>query len=303
MGCTNSTDVAFKRVAQSIHSAPNRDGVAIIVDWDDTIFPSSCLKSNLHKHVETLRAHPAVRAHYRQLVEFFTTAAPHGHLFIVTAARVGFIQKSCRFLFPDLFDKIQELGVPILYSRPAGEEKPLESDKAMMFAMALGHERPIPASQARFYDDELISPWQDGTPVSGNWHQVFSIGDALEDLTALQMAIGHHPCSKKLVKFRDDPGLGELTRQLGVLTKHFQALVALERSVTVDIDSPLHAQMYATDLPSFSSDESDEKVESVPSCSTMVETDDEGAMDGLCPESQKKGIWNDGLRESWQTSS
>jgi hypothetical protein len=232
------------QTVRSAGSSDERDGVALIVDWDDTLFPSTWLKANLHKDVATLRSHPAVKAHYRKVVEFLSTATRYGHVFIVTAAKSGFVQKSCGILFPDLFTKIQELGVPILYSRPEGQETPVEEDKAMMFAMALGHVRPIREPLARFYHSDLMPMWSNGKLISADWKQVFSIGDAVEDLTALKSATGGHPAAKKLVKFKDDPGLTELTRELAVLTTHLPELVAIDRSVMLDINFPLHEQMY-----------------------------------------------------------
>jgi len=293
----------------------DRDRVAFIVDWDDTLFPSTWLKANLHKDVQTLRAHPAVRAHYRKVLEFLSIASRYGHVFIVTAARSGFVQKSCGILFPDLFAKIQELGMPILYSRPVGQETPVEEDKALMFAMALGHVRPIRAPLARFYEEELVAPQLNARPVSDQWNQVFSIGDAFEDLTALRAVMANHPAAKKLVKFKDDPGLSELTRELAVLTSHFHELVALDRSVMVDIQNPLHEQMYPEcerfhDVgliftPNWESCEGkkhDVRVPSTHSCSTMASSnvddtsfDDVGSVDGMgCHDAQfRTEIWSD----------
>jgi hypothetical protein len=249
MGCSLSTDTDYKRaVAGSEYKGDvvcERDRIAFVLDWDDTLFPSTWLKENLKVPRDRLRARPAVKAHYRRLLAFLTTATLYGHVFIVTAANCGFVQKSCALLFPDLFQKLEELGVSILHSRPPGIDEPAAEDKAMMFSFALAHQRPIPPALARFYEQDLVRPGSKATfATADNWAHVFSIGDAAEDLLALKTELLHHPCCVKLIKFKDDPALEELSQELSVLNKYLPTMVGLDRFFSLTMEKPLDVQLY-----------------------------------------------------------
>jgi hypothetical protein len=248
MGCSNSVDRDYVlAVASSGYRGDvvcERDRTAFLFDWDDTLFPSTWLKANLEVPADRLRSNPAVKSHHRRLLALLTAATKIGHVFIVTAAHRGFVQKACAVLYPDLYRKLQELGVTILYSRPDTTAAPVEEDKAKMFSLALGHLRPIPPTTARFYAQDLLSPKSTGTfSIADNWDQVFSIGDAWEDLTALKAALRHQPSCTKLVKFKDDPALAELTKEIALLTEYLPKLVGIDRSLMVDMEKPLAEQV------------------------------------------------------------
>jgi hypothetical protein len=249
MGCATSVDSAFaEAIARSQYNGDvvcTRDRTAFLLDWDDTLFPSTWLKENLHMPQDVLRwSNSAVQSHFRRLLVFLTMATQYGHVFIVTAANPGFVRKACSVLYPSLYQKLQDLGVTILYSRPAGQDAPVEEDKALMFSLALGHVRPIPSVCARFYDQDLIPALDGRAAVASNWDQVFCVGDASEDLSALRSALQHHkPCRKKLVKFKDDPAVQDLCRQVSLLIQYLPALARVDGSCVLDMQRPLEEQI------------------------------------------------------------
>jgi hypothetical protein len=62
-------------------------------------------------------------------------------------------------------------------------------------------------------------------------------------MSALKSALLHHQSCAKLVKFKDSPGLQELTQELSLLTEYLPKLVGMDRSIFVDIEKPLDVQM------------------------------------------------------------
>jgi hypothetical protein len=162
-----------------------RDATAVFLDWDDTLFPttwvqmkqSSCRRTGLPFFPRDL---PRFKALCGDIISFLSRVSRIGHVFIVTAAAPGFIEKCCRICFPQLMRALDELKVTVIYARPQRDvavNEPVEVWKEIAYGAVLQGRsvRPLVPELARFY----------GAP---GYSHILSYGDAWTDHSALRSA-------------------------------------------------------------------------------------------------------------------
>jgi hypothetical protein len=160
-----------------------RDSVAIFLDWDDTLFPSTWIQMQQRSRGLNLIQHdPAMKALCSAIVSFLSSVARLGHLFIVTASAPGFITKCCRVCFPELLTVLDDLNVTVIYARPTtqdqAENETVEQWKEAVYRVVLEGRslRPLVPELARF----------DGAP---QWSLLLSYGDEWSDHASLRSAM------------------------------------------------------------------------------------------------------------------
>jgi hypothetical protein len=163
-----------------------RDGTAVFLDWDDTLFPTNWVQIQQRSAKAAGRPchfhdDPSCKALCSELIAFLCTVSRIGHVFIVTASTHGFIKKCCRICFPKLLPVLDALNVTVLYSRPqnceAEWDETVEMWKEAAYRTLLHGPfiRPLKPALSRFYN-------------SKGWSHVLSYGDTWSDHTSLVSA-------------------------------------------------------------------------------------------------------------------
>jgi len=117
------------KMRNSQHSFAEQDQTAIILDWDDTLFPTSYLRGDLGLAVKTpVSEQPLSRDEQIKLAEIMANcaeeakrvlgeAAKHGKVFLVTLARPPWLSEACRVWYPSVGQLIDELGLDVVYAQ------------------------------------------------------------------------------------------------------------------------------------------------------------------------------------------
>jgi len=109
----------------------------IILDWDDTLFPSSYMRGDirlpLRMPLESQNISPGLRAKVTAHLEEVATRAEQvlrlawqlsGKVIVVTLARSPWVTEASVFFFPKVAELIKELGIKVVYASGADGLRP-----------------------------------------------------------------------------------------------------------------------------------------------------------------------------------
>lgn len=190
----------------------------IIIDWDDTLFPTTWLAENdLFASEANITSEQEKKlmemSHYSGLT--LQTALQLGKVVIITNAEEGWIEMSCTRFMPSLTSLLQR--VDIVSARSSYEQFSQDASewKRLAFEQEIG----------RFYSSAHRSEWRN----------VLSVGDSLHELTALKTVTKDVPrCRGKSVKLLDGPTIEQLMEQNEVLSSNL--LDIAEHNGDLDIE-------------------------------------------------------------------
>jgi hypothetical protein len=110
----------------------------IILDWDDTLFPSSYIRGDirlpLRMPLESQNISPGLRAKVTAHLEEVATRAEQllrlawqlsGKVIVVTLARSPWVTEASVFFFPQVAELIKELGIKVVYASGADGQRPV----------------------------------------------------------------------------------------------------------------------------------------------------------------------------------
>lgn len=189
----------------------------IILDWDDTLCPSTtCMRTHglsvlgalpegeLAKELDVL----ALEA--KALIETATEVADK--VVVVTNAEEGWVDLSCRAWLPSLQDTIAKCEVAS--ARSTWEPRGIKSPAGW---------------KARTFEDQIESFYSRYSNQS--WKNIISVGDAPHEREALARVVKWAPagngkrCRSKSVKFVLRPSIDQLTRELQMLRESIKEIV------------------------------------------------------------------------------
>jgi hypothetical protein len=167
----------------------------LIVDWDDTVLPTSYLA-----YEGVLRSpgpapkpvQAALRKYAARVKETFALLAAHGRVVIVTNAEQGWIDKSCARFLPDLAPLIRAL--PRISARPFGWDE-------------LSEEERMDPSEWKVDAFIALAQMHYVKPAG---HTVFSLGDAIFEREAVLRTSERLGVVAQSVKLLENPSLQEL---------------------------------------------------------------------------------------------
>lgn len=187
----------------------NRNNILFILDWDDTLFPTSWIAQN-NINIEKLD-HISPYAIYfseldNMLYKLFYRLVHYGQIIIITNASMGWILASIK-LIPKTFNIINNY-VKIISARDKYQlTLPLEMWKKYVFN-------------------------HDILPYIKNIKQIISIGDAEYEFNALIDLI-HHPNYKnkylKSIRLLRNPKFDVLIDQIDIVTNNILLLCSIHR--------------------------------------------------------------------------
>jgi len=221
--------------SQIEYSSP--DQTIIIVDWDDTLCPSSFVKKHGLKLFD-----PHVPNHFKPVLEkvakasraVLEKASELGKVVIVTNAEEGWIDLSCKQWLPSLRQTLDKFT--IVSARSTWEPRGISSPagwKARTFNTMIN----------QFYSRYLHQSWKN----------VLSIGDSPHEMQALnRVTLGTHDpsfnptkswqrqtrkCRWKTVKFMIKPSAEQLVTELEMLAQGLPQMVNHDQELAIEISA------------------------------------------------------------------
>ena len=180
----------------------------LILDWDDTLLPSSWLQENnlLRKPIsDTFRVIlDKISASVNTLL---TEAQKHGSVVIVTNGESGWVESSCKLYMPQSLSILE--GIRILSARSAYEHLYANSPvmwKCQAFQM-----------------------------MSVDFHHIISIGDSNAERYALHELTNKR--LKKSVKLENTPTLETFVHQLNILPIILHIIVPYHKNLDIACDA------------------------------------------------------------------
>jgi hypothetical protein len=176
----------------------------VVLDWDDTLFPSSFVdrKKLIHARglddlpVELQRGFAELEKAATRLV---TTAVGFGTVLIITNAQTGWVELCVSKFMPDMM-AVLDVSVRVVSAR-SSFERYFPGDPLCWKAAAFAHE--LHQLQKSL-----------GTPL----RNILSFGDSMEERTAVKIAAGQLQSRAKSIKFLDAPSPRQLHQQIEVVT-------------------------------------------------------------------------------------
>jgi len=238
----------------------------IVLDWDDSLFPTSYLRDELRlswmkawkdqnlpgKLKDEVASKLAICQ--TKVVDLLKQATDAGKVILVTLARKPWVLDSCRNFFPTVGQAITELNVPVIYAQDgAGVDynKVHMSSNAELERFWSGMKARAIARECR----EFYSQY-DGQ----SWKNVISIGDSdferlgtmlatkdYMDQTGIQRADNSDNCAvvddhvykvrTKTLKMVDQPSIDELNTQLGLLRTWLPLMIKLDSDFDLNLNN------------------------------------------------------------------
>jgi hypothetical protein len=209
-------------------------GTLILLDWDDTINPSSLVTSLGFRIDEDSKLPTALQRELEALeeiaIDMLETCNEHGHVVIVTNAETGWVELSGKRFVPRVLECLQRLQLPIISARSTYESR-------------------YPGSPADWKTAAFI---EQVTHAAESAHAVcvMSIGDSLHEREAAHQVGArfenraerdterqYSGCvsSVKTVKMVERPTVEQLRRQLSLISTNFSDMVAEPHSFDVNL--------------------------------------------------------------------
>mmetsp|Transcript_1855 Transcript_1855/g.4179 ORF Transcript_1855/g.4179 Transcript_1855/m.4179 type:complete len:275 (+) Transcript_1855:41-865(+) len=199
--------------------------VMIVLDWDDTVLPTSWLReAGRSGQPLKLRHLKKLSQVEQQAKTFLKVATEVGSVVIVTNAKRGWVQNSCERFIPGLAPSIKDL--PVVYARPESSETAVNPnwDETTMLGWK---EESMYTKISEFYGKGDRS-----------WKNVVTIGDSDWDMEALMSAVKQRPtrgaCRCKFLKLPQDPDAEHVDVNLNLLSQWLPVFVAFDGDLEVD---------------------------------------------------------------------
>lgn len=264
---TSTTQTTEPGRRNSQNNFADKGQTVIILDWDDTLFPSTYIRSDLSfslRHsLEGQQISERLREEVRQnlaanaatVEQVLRLAVSCGKVIIVTLAKNPWVSNSCKFFYPGIGELIESLGIKIVYAQQglAVEYNKLE----MMRDEEIGAFWSGIKGQAIGKEIREFYSQYDGQ----SWKNILSIGDSDFERVGTMMStedyMKHHGISAKgggplgeaeiqghvyrvrtkTFKMLDQPTVQELHVQLDLLHKWVPLMVALDDGFDVEFSS------------------------------------------------------------------
>lgn len=243
----------------------------LVLDWDDTIFPTTFIRGDLlldwKKPVaDQVRPGPeldeiqGLLASLAEKIEVFLRLATDlAQVRFVTLARRPWVETSWRNFMPQLEKLLEELDIPVIYAR---DHITHEMEKEYHAAEFRSNEAELKfwmKAKANAMEEQLTAYHNEH---GNSWKNIMSIGDSEiesqamkhtgwkhmeqqdgerddgdDSLTIEVSKDGHsRKLRTKVVKMVEDPGVEELTGQIALLTKWLPHLIKNERGLDIEIE-------------------------------------------------------------------
>lgn len=218
------------------HRAKSSEVTLIILDWDDTLLPSTWLQMQ-GLHISSAPPDEAQGAELRRVarcvIKTLRRAKRLGHVIIVTNGERGWVELSCRKFLPEVAPLLE--AIKILSARSAFEHMQPTSPvywKRMAF-------------QAEIGDFFKAHPMLADVDCHGS---MVSVGDSMQERTALMEATEGRGCWAKSLKLIERPSPDQLVKQHELLRDCLRPFVHYEGSLDMCLEVPICPAGYNSHL-------------------------------------------------------
>jgi hypothetical protein len=242
---------------------------AILIDWDDTLCPTTWLKEDCEAAwgtplTESMKPGPRrdvilglMDHHVARLKEFLLQASKIGHIVIVTLGKKPWVEVSIQNWMPALAQTMRDCRVEVVYAQDfVSDEDAMQPDEC--------DESVWISAKARAMETALLELQEAGQ----TWSSCISIGDSIYEIHGMlqarealmksgyDFADQYHTSTLKLL---EEPTVEELTAELELLQTWLPFLVRRSADFHGEIESPdddelqeLHAQITGKKDPNLS---------------------------------------------------
>jgi len=258
--------------SQSQHEFATRENSFLVLDWDDTLFPTTWIrtdleldwKRNLDDQLDDSPEKTEIESRldlFSERVEaFLREAHSHSQIFIVTLARRPWVDISTKNFMPIFTKLLKELDIKVLYARDVITETMEREYNAAEFRSSEEEVAFWMKAKAKCMELELDSCHR---KVEKSWKNVMSFGDSIIERRALGFATREHLAQlgkggqilaqgltaevvtkdghlqklrTKTLKMIDDPSVEELTAQITVMTDWMSFITKDTYGLDIELD-------------------------------------------------------------------
>lgn len=228
----------------------------ILLDWDDTLCPSTWIRSNrgalsFFKPAPQLDKYQVPLRKLEQNCEALIRAAMQlGTVIIVTNAMEPWVETSSRHFLPGLLSLVHEL--PVIYARSVYETQACDPVRAEARRAMPGLYDANGTNRLQRFDEADPQKWKElvfHQEIGGfysryakqSWKNILSIGDSIFERDAVRNVIQTRPtpgrkCRCKTLKLFDNPGIEELIEQVKLVHEGLYAMVQHDGELDIEID-------------------------------------------------------------------
>lgn len=203
-----------------LHMMSSRSKTTAILDWDDTICPSTHLASLGMRVDDTGNLPAGLRDQLAQLqvavIKIVHEALRFGEVVVITNAEKGWVELSGERFLPDVVKFFKENDIKIVSARTCFEQKYPDAPSSWKVA-------------AFSREVEEMFPQEDDL-------NVLVLGDSMSERDAAHALGSRMPNSKvKTVKFVERPSIDQLMRQVQLVAQSLPDLAKYSSSFDVDL--------------------------------------------------------------------
>jgi len=251
------------RNSQKGYAAPTQ--TVIILDWDDTLFPSTYVRDDLRLSVrlpmseqdmsddERIEAAANLRRCEQEACELLRFARRYGRVILVTLARKPWVVDSCAHFYPNMGYLIQKLQVPVIYAQEGAavdqeQIRDAPPDEIERFWASIKGQAIADAVE-EFYTQYEGQSWKNIISIGDSNFERLGTWAATEDYkwrTGISTTDGQsssningqvYKVRTKTFKMVDQPTVEELTIQVQMLRGWLQHMVNLDDSFDIDLNT------------------------------------------------------------------
>lgn len=203
-----------------------QDDTLIILDWDDTLCPTSYIWSDHELHWDKPAPQSklgSLRKHALAAEALLRLAAGLGTVCIVTLAQDPWVATSINNFLPDLQGLLEELDINVVYARNTLSRKEI---------------RGIIDDELRDVSQALKTAAMRRVVGDGNWANAISVGDSDAEFYSIQDVTFQREgqCACKAVKLAEKPDLETLTAEMEVLLRWLPSIVDHSGDLELDFE-------------------------------------------------------------------
>lgn len=226
-----SEKLKTKEILENNHKKENHNNInnnyncktIFIFDWDDTLFFTSEINPTKKRtgfdfsSVKQEKSKQKIKEIENLITQILQKCLDKGEVFIITNSDEGWVETSTKLFYPNLFPilkKIKIISARNLYSKDFPNEKEKWKEKAF-----------IDLPEKFGYNLDVLT-------------NIICLGDDEGDINAGKMlAKEFRECCLKTIKFRENPGLKELIKQLKLIDNQIIKVYSFPKNLNIHVET------------------------------------------------------------------
>jgi hypothetical protein len=217
----------------------------ILLDWDDTLCPTSHFSSAVCAKTRYGDRNPSLVEFQAGVIDLLRTAAALGGVGIVTMACQEWVQECIQTLMPEVGGVLRELGIEVVSARTSASKQFLRESQGDAREPAHFLKRKAMARVIKkFYREPNFIRRTMRVGTRRSWKNIISIGDSQAERLALQDIVFQHTqrdrygrckeCRCKTLLLMQEPNIQDLIRQHRAIREGLAALVRHDGDIDIE---------------------------------------------------------------------